>query len=76
MGMGRVWEAIVQRGEDAAGWRKVTLQLGRAPAAMARFSLKLPRDSKLQPHLCFNVKCMRGRSSAGRFGGEKIRGIL
>lgn len=40
------------------------------------FSPKLPQDSKLRPHLRLNMKCMQEKSSAGRCGGEEIRGIF
>lgn len=36
----------------------------------------LLRDSQLQPHLCLNTKCMRRKSSAGRFGGRGDKGHL
>lgn len=68
----RLWAAPWCR--TGRGGGKAALRPAGAPAAMGGWSPKLPRDSKPQPHLCLNMKCMREKSSAGRFGGEKIKG--
>ena len=72
-----LWAALCCRMGPGGG--KVALRPAspaRAPAAVGGFSPKLPRDSKLQPHLCLNMKRTQEKSSAGRFGAEKIRGIF
>lgn len=70
----RLWAAPCCRMGPGGG--KAALRPARAPAGVGGFSCKLPWDSKLPPYLCLNKKCMREKSSAGRFGGEKIRGIF
>lgn len=69
-----LWAAAVK---DGTGRWEGGTAAGQGSAAVGGFSSKLPRDSKLQPHLCLNTKRMGGeKSSAGRFGGEKIRGTF